>query len=121
MWPNVKYPHSCPFCAIIAVDAPATITHGTETMVCILDSFPVNDGHALLLPREHIEHVGDLDATTLGPAPIDAVEAVTVPLHEPIGRRLGLVDEPHDRLQRLDEAGAPAEHGGRCSAIGRLC
>jgi len=45
-------------------------------MVCILDAYPVSDGHALLLPREHIEHVGDLDATTFGPALIDAVEAV---------------------------------------------
>jgi len=66
----------CPFCAIIAGDAPATIIHETEAMVCILDAYPVSDGHALLLPRKHIEHVSDFDTTNLGPALIDAVEAV---------------------------------------------
>jgi len=68
--------HKCPFCAIIAGDAPATIIHETEAMVCILDAYPVSDGHALLLPRKHIEHVGDFDTTKLGPALIDAVEEV---------------------------------------------
>jgi histidine triad (HIT) family protein len=67
---------SCPFCAIIAEDAPSTVIYEAETVVCILDAYPVSDGHALLLPREHIEHVGDLDGATLGPALIDAVEAV---------------------------------------------
>jgi len=53
--------HKCPFCAIIAGDASATIIHETETMVCILDAYPVSDGHALL-SGDRIEHVNGFDA-----------------------------------------------------------
>ena len=53
--------HTCLFCAIIAGDAPATVKHETEAMVCILDAYPVSDGHALL-SRERIEHVNGFDA-----------------------------------------------------------
>jgi len=59
---------SCPFCAIIAGDAPATVIHETETMVCILDAYPVSDGHALLAPREHAERMGENDGSIINPA-----------------------------------------------------
>jgi len=62
--PRLTNPFSdvaCPLCAIIAGDAPATVKHETEAMVCILDAYPVSDGHALL-SRERIEHVNGFDA-----------------------------------------------------------
>lgn len=50
---------SCPFCSI----HPAVeILTETANALAILDSFPVNPGHTLIIPRRHVASYFDLHA-----------------------------------------------------------
>lgn len=44
----------CPFCAIIAGDAPATFVAHTEDCVAFRPLNPVTPGHLLAVPRRHV-------------------------------------------------------------------
>lgn len=44
----------CPFCAIIAGRAPATIVEEWPEAIAILPLNPVVEGHVLVIPREHV-------------------------------------------------------------------
>ena len=52
----------CVFCGIVAGRAPASIVHQDEDVVAFMDIQPVNEGHALVVPRHHAALVGELDA-----------------------------------------------------------
>ncbi|WP_255151004.1 HIT family protein [Halorarius halobius] len=56
----------CPFCAIVAGDAPASVVHADDTAVAFLDIEPANPGHTLVVPRDHADGLGDLPAETGG-------------------------------------------------------
>ena len=51
----------CIFCQIIEGDAPASIVYQDELAMVILDLFPVREGHALVIPRQHATYVEELD------------------------------------------------------------
>ena len=55
---------NCIFCDIVRGEAEASIVHEDEHALVILDLFPVREGHALVLPRDHHGLVGDLDTDT---------------------------------------------------------
>ncbi|PKM56524.1 MAG: HIT family protein [Firmicutes bacterium HGW-Firmicutes-3] len=56
----------CLFCSIASGDLDsATIFESSEFRV-ILDKFPSGKGHTLILPKEHIENIYDLDGETAG-------------------------------------------------------
>jgi len=60
---------SCPFCAIVAGDAPARIVTETATSVSFLPDVPAVLGHVLVVPRIHVSDLWGLDkeqARTLG-------------------------------------------------------
>ncbi len=44
----------CPFCRIVAGTAPASIVYQDEAAVAFLDLFPIQEGHTLVVPREHV-------------------------------------------------------------------
>ena len=46
---------NCPFCAIIASDAPATIIHDWPDVIAISPLNPVVPGHILIIPKIHVE------------------------------------------------------------------
>ncbi|WP_338064351.1 HIT family protein [Thermoactinospora rubra] len=52
---------SCLFCEIVAGSAPAVVVHADEVAVCFLDARPVFKGHVLVVPRAHVETLGDLE------------------------------------------------------------
>lgn len=52
---------SCPFCAIVAGDAPARIIAETATSVSFLPDVPAVLGHVLVVPRSHVSDLWDLD------------------------------------------------------------
>ena len=59
--PEVPYPdglNSCPFCAI----GRARESIETEHAVAVLDAFPVAEGHALVVPRQHVASLYELAA-----------------------------------------------------------
>jgi histidine triad (HIT) family protein len=52
---------SCLFCRILAGEAPGEIVHEGETVVAIRDARPGAPTHLLLIPKEHIGDVRDLE------------------------------------------------------------
>ncbi len=56
---------ACPFCAIVAGRAPASIFHRDERVVGFVGLRQPNTGHLLLVPRRHVATIFDLD-------PVDA-------------------------------------------------
>lgn len=50
----------CMFCRIVAGDAPASVVHADDEVIAFLDTVPVNTGHVLVVPREHVVGLVDL-------------------------------------------------------------
>jgi diadenosine tetraphosphate (Ap4A) HIT family hydrolase len=51
----------CIFCEIVAGRAKASIVHEDVQLVAVMDLFPVNPGHVLVIPRPHVPLLSDLD------------------------------------------------------------
>jgi histidine triad (HIT) family protein len=51
---------SCPFCRVVAGDAPAEILHVTDAVLAFRDVRPKAPTHILLIPKEHIAQMSDL-------------------------------------------------------------
>src|SRR4029450_10980814 len=56
----------CPFCQVVAGEAPAEILHSTETVLAFRDLRPQAPTHLLLIPKEHITDVRDLEERHAG-------------------------------------------------------
>ncbi len=54
----------CPFCKIRDGDLPASIIHQDDTCTAFLDVQPINPGHILIIPNEHVENLAELDPET---------------------------------------------------------
>ena len=57
----------CLFCRIVSGELPATVVYEDDTSVAFLDHRPLFHGHTLLVPREHVETLGELPGKTVGP------------------------------------------------------
>ena len=57
----------CLFCEIISGEVNATVVFQDEISVAFLDHRPLFPGHCLLVPRNHIETLGDLPTELVGP------------------------------------------------------
>jgi histidine triad (HIT) family protein len=55
----------CPFCSIASGKAPASIVYEDATVLAFMDLNPVNDGHTLVVPREHWENIYEIPEKTL--------------------------------------------------------
>ena len=58
---------NCLFCRIVSGDLPATIVYDDKHSVAFLDHRPLFHGHTLLVPREHVETLGDLPTSLIDP------------------------------------------------------
>jgi len=58
---------NCLFCRIVSGELPATIVYEDDNSVAFLDHRPLFPGHTLLVPREHVETLGELPAKIVGP------------------------------------------------------
>lgn len=52
----------CLFCRIIAGEVPAHVLHEDDLTLSFLDLFPIRPGHALVIPKLHVEWFEDLPA-----------------------------------------------------------
>ncbi len=43
----------CPFCKIINKEAQANVIYESENVIALLDIEPINEGHALIIPKLH--------------------------------------------------------------------
>ena len=57
----------CLFCRIVSGEVPATVVYEDDNSVAFLDHRPLFHGHTLLVPRIHVETLGDLPASQVGP------------------------------------------------------
>ncbi len=53
---------ACVFCRISAGEMPASVVYADERVIAFMDIQPVNPGHVLVVPRQHVVSVRDLDA-----------------------------------------------------------
>ena len=57
----------CLFCRIVSGELPATIVYEDDNSVAFLDHRPLFPGHTLLVPRLHVETLGELEIKLVGP------------------------------------------------------
>ena len=58
---------NCLFCRIVSGEVPATIVYEDDNSVAFLDHRPLFHGHTLLVPRVHVETLGELPVSLVGP------------------------------------------------------
>jgi histidine triad (HIT) family protein len=58
---------SCLFCRIVSGEVPAIVVYEDENSLAFLDHRPLFHGHTLLVPRRHVETLGELPASLVGP------------------------------------------------------
>lgn len=58
---------NCLFCRIVSGELPAVVVYEDENSVGFLDHRPLFHGHTLLVPRVHVETLGELPVTQVGP------------------------------------------------------
>lgn len=54
----------CPFCAVASGDRDAHVLYEDDATVAFLDENPATEGHALVVPRTHVEDVLLADGAT---------------------------------------------------------
>ncbi len=52
---------ACVFCRISAGESPASVVYSDERVLAFMDIQPVNPGHVLVVPRQHVASVRELD------------------------------------------------------------
>ncbi|HXQ37408.1 MAG TPA: HIT family protein [Anaerolineales bacterium] len=57
----------CLFCRIVSGELPAVVVYEDENSVAFLDHRPLFAGHTLLVPRQHVETLGDLPTRLVAP------------------------------------------------------
>jgi diadenosine tetraphosphate (Ap4A) HIT family hydrolase len=55
---------NCLGCELANKIAPVNVVYENDFVCCILDHDPFNEGHVMILPKEHLEDVDELDADT---------------------------------------------------------
>jgi histidine triad (HIT) family protein len=58
---------NCLFCRIVSGELPATVVYEDKNSIAFLDHRPLFSGHTLLVPREHVETLGDLSSSLVEP------------------------------------------------------
>ena len=56
----------CIFCNIISGKIPSATIYENEEFKVILDRFPVNEGHVLILPKNHTPNMFEIDPDQAG-------------------------------------------------------
>lgn len=73
----------CIFCRIADGEIPSTTIYEDDDVYAFLDANPLVEGHTLVIPKQHAEHLTDLDPETASayfrhvPTIVDAVERGT--------------------------------------------
>ena len=75
---------SCAFCAVVAGEAEAHRVLEEESVVAFLDIAPLFRGHVLVVPRGHVETLGDLPPNQL-PELFEAVQRIARAVESPAG------------------------------------
>lgn len=55
----------CDFCEIIKRELPAHIVYENDQLISFLDIEPINEGHVLIVPKQHVNTIEELSDETL--------------------------------------------------------
>ena len=55
----------CIFCEIIKRKSPAHIVYENDELISFLDIEPINEGHVLIVPKQHVDTIEELSDETL--------------------------------------------------------
>ncbi len=66
----------CIFCKIVKGEAPSQKVYETEKILAFLSIGPVNEGHTLVIPKEHYENIFDIPEPLLNEA-MSAVKKIS--------------------------------------------
>src|SRR5688572_12187912 len=84
---------TCIFCKIASREIPADIFYEDEYSVAFLDIKPINPGHTLIVPKEHVDHFFDIPQPLYGQL-FDTAKRLAPILKEVMGTaRTGLAIE----------------------------
>ena len=61
-----KSSSSCIFCSIIAGQQPGVQVHRESNVVVIMDKYPINNGHTLVIPIKHYENLLQMPPAEVG-------------------------------------------------------
>ena len=56
----------CIFCKIISGDIPSATVYENDEFKAILDRFPSNKGHVLIMPKTHVANIFEIDPDMAG-------------------------------------------------------
>ena len=56
----------CIFCKIISGDIPSATVYEDDEFKAILDRFPSNKGHVLIMPKTHVANIFEIDPDMAG-------------------------------------------------------
>lgn len=62
----MKFDESCIFCKIVKKQLPSSIIYQDDSVMAFLDIRPVNEGHCLVIPKEHYADIFDVPSELLG-------------------------------------------------------
>lgn len=57
---------ACPFCEIVAGRLPASVVAQTDRVMAFLDLRQATEGHVLVIPRQHVESIFDIEPELAG-------------------------------------------------------
>ncbi|QUC65489.1 HIT family protein [Nitrosopumilus sp. K4] len=57
---------ACIFCEILSGKRNGHIIYEDEKHIAILDKYPIDIGHSLVIPKEHHERITDMDSDSVG-------------------------------------------------------
>ncbi len=57
---------SCIFCDILSGKRNSHLLYEDEHHVALLDKYPIDVGHSLVIPKEHHERITDMDPNSVG-------------------------------------------------------
>jgi histidine triad (HIT) family protein len=61
-----KFNEKCIFCKIINKSIPNAIIYEDEKFLAFLDRYPINYGHALLIPKDHFDTILEMPLNLVG-------------------------------------------------------
>ncbi|MCG2892433.1 MAG: HIT family protein [Vulcanisaeta sp.] len=67
----------CVFCRIIRGEEPAYVVYEDDYVIAILDKYPINRGHTLVMPKKHYRDITEIPSEELCRV-IEVVKVVTM-------------------------------------------
>jgi len=79
----------CVFCEMVDGEHDIDIVLETEDFLCFYDNYPVNEGHTLVIPKQHVRYLEDVNDTRIFEVIQEALQIVNEK-HSPDATNIGI-------------------------------